>query len=239
MKNIKNKLKISIPMIIVILCLVTLSTGLYFFIYTENFRKLVNNYLWPDKDFRRKMSEAAARQEKYGSKIIREAVARQLNKDPNKLTDVDFRRVEDIHLRSTIYDIKLIAKCTNLRTLSLYKFPINDITPLANLTKLKTLDLSGTYVRDLEPLANLTDLQILDLSRTRIIDIKPLANLINLKTLKLSLTAVSDITPLANLTNLQTLSLINTNVNDEQVEEMKKMLPNIKITYGHSALIID
>ena len=63
-------------------------------------------------------------------------------------------------------------------------------------------------------------------------DLTPLAGLQSLQELNLYSTQVNDLTPLANLTSLETLYVINTPVSEEQVEQLRKALPNCKIDWS-------
>ena len=153
--------------------------------------------------------------------------------------------------------ISTLRNLTNLQTLNLSGNNISDISALRSLTNLqtlKTLNLSGNKISDISALANLTNLQTLDLSGNGISDISALESLTNLKTLKtlhLSSNKISDISALANLTNLQTLYLSNNNISDvsllgnllglrwlylgknklaeQQVEELRRKLPQAQI----------
>ena len=153
--------------------------------------------------------------------------------------------------------ISTLRNLTNLQTLNLSGNNISDISALRSLTNLqtlKTLHLSGNKISDISALANLTNLQTLDLSGNGISDISALESLTNLKTLKtlhLSSNKISDISALANLTNLQTLYLSNNNISDvsllgnllglrwlylgknklaeQQVEELRRKLPQAQI----------
>ena len=158
---------------------------------------------------------------------------------------------------NNISDISTLRNLTNLQTLNLSGNNISDISALRSLTNLqtlKTLHLSGNKISDISALANLTNLQTLDLSGNGISDISALESLTNLKTLKtlhLSSNKISDISALANLTNLQTLYLSNNNISDvsllgnllglrwlylgknklaeQQVEELRRKLPQAQI----------
>ena len=156
-----------------------------------------------------------------------------------------------------IISIGELGSLPNLQTLNLSGNNISDISALRSLTNLqtlKTLHLSGNKISDISALANLTNLQTLDLSGNGISDISALESLTNLKTLKtlhLSSNKISDISALANLTNLQTLYLSNNNISDvsllgnllglrwlylgknklaeQQVEELRRKLPQAQI----------
>jgi Leucine-rich repeat (LRR) protein len=160
-------------------------------------------------------------------KIIRKAIARQLKKDPNKLTDDDFKKVATLSRSSStpVPVEKQLNRDPNklpndnyiiVETLEI-SGDFNDINLLSKFTNLKTLDLGGTKVSDIKPLSNLTNLQLLVLPKTLVSDINGLSKCTNLQLLWLSETKVSNIKPLANLTNLTGLILFSTDVSDISV----------------------
>jgi hypothetical protein len=138
--------------------------------------------------------------------------------------------------RITDGELRKIKYFINLQTLSLRsRDNVTDLGPLAGLTNLQSLDLSWCdNVADLGPLSDLTNLQSLDIMRCdSISDLGPLAGLINLQTLSLrSCANVADLGPLAGLTNLQELDLrYCDNITSEQVEKLRKQLPNADIRF--------
>ncbi len=128
-----------------------------------------------------------------------------------------------------VSDVGPLAALTNLRRLDLDGTGVSDVGPLAALTKLQRLFLDGTGVSDVGPLAALTNLQELSLRDTGVSDVGPLAALTKLQRLFIDGTGVSDVGPLAALTNLQELFLNATNVPMEQVEALRKKLPECHI----------
>ena len=126
-------------------------------------------------------------------KIIREAAAKQLNKNPNDLNDADFAKVTHLDLsEKEVYNIKLLEKFKNLQNLSLSNipYPAPDIPMwMVLLGKIRVIDLYKSYYKsytdqymiDLSPLENLPDLQIIKINKTLIKDIKPIAKLENLQ----------------------------------------------------------
>ncbi len=185
-------------------------------------------------------------------KIIREAAAAHLDKDPNELTDADFARITEIsfgapqtiiplfnveepikYTNNELTDIRLLEKFTNLQKLNLGAINVSETripTWMRILAKLGIFDLNERYAVDLSPLEKLTHLEELQLGGSAVINIKPLANL-NLKNLQLISSPVSDITPLKSLTQLQSLDIIFCpNIKYEDVEELNKALPNLKIS---------
>ena len=70
------------------------------------------------------------------------------------------------------------------------------------------------------------------LDNTEVSDLTPLAGMRNLEVLHLDGTQVSDLAPLAKLTSLQRLSLSNTQIREEQVEQLRKALPNCLVKWS-------
>ena len=135
---------------------------------------------------------------------------------------------------NNISDISALESLTNLKTLKtlhLSSNKISDISALANLTNLQTLDLSGNGISDISALGSLTNLTELDCSYNKIIyiGIGALANLTNLQTLNLSGNGISDISALANLSGLRLLYLSKNNLTEQQVEELRRKLPQAEI----------
>jgi Leucine-rich repeat (LRR) protein len=56
-------------------------------------------------------------------------------------------------------------------------------------------------------------------------------NLKNLRGIHLEFNNISDLSPLRNLTNLELLILSRNPIKKEDIEELKKILPNCKIIY--------
>jgi hypothetical protein len=96
--------------------------------------------------------------------IIKEHIAKQLNKQADQLTKADL---------------------TDIKELSLMGQYVSDLSYLAYLSNLQSLDISFTYVDTVEPLLNCKSLQKLDISDTHIKDITPLKNLPKLHTLSM------------------------------------------------------
>ena len=130
------------------------------------------------------------------------------------------------------------AAAHSLTTLTLCGTPAADLAPLATLTNLRWLFLSGTPAADLAPLATLTNLRTLDLNGTPAADLAPLATLTNLQTLFLSGTPAADLAPLATLTGLRVLYLTGTHGAPQQVEQLRKALPQCVIKYESGSVSV-
>ncbi|HCO92646.1 MAG TPA: hypothetical protein DIU00_01635 [Phycisphaerales bacterium] len=153
--------------------------------------------------------------------------------------------------RTNITNIEPLAGLTNLQGLWIDGTQVSKIEPLKSLTRLKKLDLGYTKVSKLEPLqslknlrmlwlpvseinsidalSSLTKLQVLCLHDTRVSSVEPLTALTNLQVLDLWRTHVSDLKPLYSLAGLKSLDIRETNLSDEQIAQMQKSLPKLKI----------
>ena len=191
---------------------------------------------------------------KASEAIIRQSVAKQLNKDPNNLTDNDFSGIRYFSIQNkTLGDLNLFRKFTSLRRLDLtsirksetiipkWKLILErlgildmrdrrflDLSPLGELSKLTELDMLGSQVKNIEPLASLTNLRALGLGSTKVANLEPIKNLKKMELLDLLETQVSDLKPLQALTNLYLLILEHTQVSD--IEPIKDLI-NLKTLY--------
>ena len=151
---------------------------------------------------------SGCRRKEPDAAIVRKAVASELKKKPKNVTEGDYAKVITLDLSGSL---------------------LSDLTLLKELNNLQKIYLGGTAVSDLSPIKALINLQDLRLSDTKVSDPTPLKSLINLLMLDLAGTAVSDLSPLKELINLQELRLSGTKVSDEQVAELKKALPKLRI----------
>jgi len=149
-------------------------------------------------------------------------------------------------------DLSPLEELEYLNSVGFYMVPLNNIEPLSSITNLRNLSLEYTEVRSLEPLRGLTNINVLVIMNTPISDLEPIKDLVNLKTLILNNTEVSnfeplkrlkglrrldilhssicDLEPLKALTELESLSLrYSENITNEQVEDLQKALPNLRI----------
>jgi Leucine-rich repeat (LRR) protein len=151
------------------------------------------------------------------------------NSDIKPLENMENLQELHIPFNKHLNNIEPLANLTNLITLDLGSTNVSNIKALENLVNLQKLNLAGTKVSDINSLGNLRNLTHLFLTSTQVSNIEPLINLTYLQELSLSGSNVSDISVLANLPKLQKLNFSNTKVSDEQVAELKKALPNLKI----------
>ena len=214
---------------VVILLLITLALVLFVFIQTRR----------PDPE---------------SEKIIREAAAAQLGKDPNSLTDEDFAKITELSIGdrtqtilamyddgdwlkyayNKLADIKLLRKFTNLQTLYLGSIDVPaDKIPkwMLLLSKLGIFDLEKRFSFDLSPLEKLSHLEKLQVGGNAVNNIQPLAKLGNLKNLQLINATVSDLKPLESQKQLEKLYIIFCpKLKYKDLEDLGKAIPNLKIT---------
>ena len=131
---------------------------------------------------------------------------------------------------SPIKNIKPLSNLTNLKKLSLNGTYVTNLVPVRGLINLEFLSLVNTPVSNLEPIKGLNNLKVLYIANTRITNLEPIKGLKNLNSLMLDGTNVTNLEPIKNLINLQLLFLHDCkNITDEQVEDLQKALPNLKI----------
>ena len=184
--------------------------------------------------------------------IIRKAAAvwllfdAHIKKDPNDLTDEDFAKIKEFRLSAAdinqrnllLSNIKMLEKFTNLENLTLENitFPKRNVPKwMKFLSKLGFIDLQKRTELDLSPLRKLHNLREIKISVTSITNLNQLTELTNLNTLTLFRTNISDLESIKKLTGLRFLVLFDClNITNEQVEELRETMPNLKIDYSSS-----
>ena len=184
--------------------------------------------------------------------FIREVAARQLNKDPNELTDEDFASITQLCIAEKEYhrsswdgrryesyipielsDIKLIEKFTNLEELTIMStLKVTEIpTWMRILSKIGLIDITKRNALDLGPIEKLENLKILDIMKTPVKSYEPLSKLKNLESLSIWSMKIEDCESLKKLKNLKYLSISgnNMNITQEQIKELQKSLPETKM----------
>jgi internalin A len=130
-----------------------------------------------------------------------------------------------------IIDIGSIQNLKNLNTLWISRNKITNIFPLEDLVTLNSLLLGGNQIMDINPLKNLVCLTELHLNDNQIIDVNPLKDLKTLTKLYLGNNQITNITPLKGLLNLKYLNLQGNPLSTEQIDEIKKALPDTQIIF--------
>ena len=180
-------------------------------------------------------------------RIIREAVAKQLNKDPNDLTEEDFAKITA--LRTIALDILSLKKDKHIQSQGIAEsagntssflqgnklilaspeksIALSDIKILKKFMNLQELEFEfisfpeKNIPRWMKLLANYG---VINLEERFSIDLRPLESLPNLTQIGLGHTHVKNIKPLAKLSKLETLDLMATQVCDlEPLKELKNL----------------
>ncbi len=151
-----------------------------------------------------------------------------------QISDIDavkeLKNLTSLDLRNTkISDIDAVKELKNLTHLVLWDTQIRDIESLKELNNLTYLDLDNTQISDIDAVKELKYLTYLYLSNTQISDIDAVKELKNLTYLDLDNTQISDIDAVKELKNLTDLYLSNTKIPENQIEELRKALPDISI----------
>lgn len=113
--------------------------------------------------------------------------------------------VKGVHIKS---DFENIQYCQNLKKLYLDLTPINDISCIENLTCLEEIYICNSSISDITPLSALKNLKKVSIIETNISDLSPLEHLDNLEYIYIS---------------------CNANIDENQIEQLKKQLPNCEI----------
>lgn len=129
-----------------------------------------------------------------------------------------------------ITSLKGLEALSKLEFLNAGSNQLTQIDEVAELSSLNTLILSNNSITDLQSLSKLTQLRELRLdANSELTDIGVLKACQELQVLDISNTKVSDITCLYELKKLSVLNIQFTKVDKQQVEKLKKALPDCTI----------
>jgi len=146
----------------------------------------------------------------------------------------------DLHqTRTTDGDVTALRTLKNLHELNLYGTGVTDagLATIGRLVSLQSLYLNDTAVTDagVQLLQGLTNLGDLGLSQTRVTDegLRYLKSLTNLHDLALSGPLITDagLVYLKDVKNLKHLILNHTQVTANGVQELRKALPRVQVTF--------
>lgn len=151
----------------------------------------------------------------------------------------NLQKLEDLYIHSNkLHCISAIKDMQNLVSLSIggenrnclgIHGEVEDISDIENLTKLKSLTIYDCKVENIKCIDKLKLLEYVDIHNTEVKDISPLAELRFVETLKLHSNNISDITAIYNLPNLSHLTLSYNNFTNEQLDSLRKHLPNCDV----------
>ena len=134
-------------------------------------------------------------------------------------------------------DLSPIRKLNTLETLYIWNTPVKDIKPITNLTNLQLLSFVNAPVTNFKPLKDMVNLKVLSITGPALSNLESVKNLVHLKELHLCGSYLSNLEPVSKLKNLEKLSLFEcSNIGDEQIKNLQRTLPNLKISNMRSNL---
>ncbi|MEJ2595284.1 MAG: hypothetical protein P8100_09210 [bacterium] len=113
---------------------------------------------------------------------------------------------------------------------------VRSVEPLRMMHRLESINLENTGVTEIEPLGSLNNLKMLNINGTGVNTLDPLQNLSNLHEIHCERTEIQDLLPLAGNTNLQSVYCDSTHVGQENVLQLREILPNCLVIYQSEAL---
>ncbi len=137
----------------------------------------------------------------------------------------------DISGNDKIKDITPLSKLTTLVSLLMNDTEIFSLKPLQDLVDLETVSADNTPVEDLSPLSDLLNLRQLSLKNTLITTLEELDGLTNLRRVNIENTGVKDLLPLKTNQSLQKVYCDGTGLYQENVTELRAILPGCLIIY--------
>lgn len=151
----------------------------------------------------------------------------------DKLKQEEVKNVISVSLdRNQIKTLSGIEKFFNLKELMVSNNNINDISALEKNTSLESLMMDNNNIRDLSAVENLILLENLTVSKNQLSDISVLKYCKKLKNLDLSYNVeISDISALKKLKQLEFVGLEGTSVTKEDVEDLKRSIPDCCIIW--------
>lgn len=135
---------------------------------------------------------------------------------------------------SQIRDLSPLRRFEKLDSLVLNGVPITDagMKTFDGWNRLTRLEMKGSKISNLEFIGPGCKLRHLLIKNTKVKDLSPLGNCTSLQELYLQGTEVKDLVPLYSLSGLFHLQLDGTDVSDDEIRNIRKQLPYLKIMPG-------
>lgn len=93
------------------------------------------------------------------TEIIKKQIAKQLNKQADRLTKNDLTEIKELSLMGeNVSNIKYIANLINLQSLDISFTYVDNVEVLLDCKSLQKLNISGTLIKDITPLKNIPQL---------------------------------------------------------------------------------
>ncbi len=162
-----------------------------------------------------------------------------------ELTEIEARML-------TAADLTPLSKLPKLKIVDMLKCPVTDLSPMSESPSLEkalfcntdvadisvlgeisgritALDLCDTKFRDFDQLKKFPHLTFLRLWGLPIEDLSVLSHMKDMEDLDLSKTPVKDLTPLHGMKNLKVLRLLMVEMDQRQLDDLKKAIPGVEI----------
>lgn len=153
----------------------------------------------------------------------------------------ELKTLEELYVQSkNLINLEPIANLSQLKVLSVgggeynglgFSGKLSDISPIADLTNLESLTISDCQVEDIKCIENLFNLRYLGIYKTQVYDISVLNNFLLLEDVRLHNNEIVDVTALYDLKRLRYLTLSNNPLEENEVEDIKKVLPQCEIVF--------
>ena len=123
---------------------------------------------------------------------------------------------------------------TDITSLRIEGTELSDLFGLEQFENLETVELGRNWIENLSAFQNAycrEKIRTLDLSFNRVRDLSPLASLTGLETLDLRSNEISSLRPLMQMRQLKKLDLRGNPLTEDQVEELRRALPDCEILF--------
>ena len=133
---------------------------------------------------------------------------------------------------ATILSLEAIQGLNSLEAISLGGVAVSDekYNYIGKCKNLKKITMSFISIKDISWMKDLKNLETVDIWNTDITDLSALSKLDKLTDISIGESAVTDFSPLEKMTQLNNLNIsCNSGITDEQLEKLKKSLPNCEI----------
>ena len=164
-------------------------------------------------------------------KVFRSYISLDTVPTKEQLHEITLIKSIDISGNDKIKDINPLSKLTTLVSLLMNDTEIFSLKPLQDLVDLETVSADNTPVEDLSPLSDLLNLRQLSLKNTLITTLEELDGLTNLSRVSIENTGVKDLLSLKTNQSLQKVYCDGTGVYQENVTELRALLPGCLIIY--------
>ena len=145
----------------------------------------------------------------------------------------ELNNLERIYINyTTVTNLSALENLTNLVEVSVIYSPVSNISGIENLINLENLTIRDANISSIESVSNLSNLISINISNNNITDISHISNLNKLEVFSAYNNQITDgIDVFLNLENIQRITLQGNPVSDEDVNELRALLPDCLIIH--------